>query len=313
MLGRFRDKLVSGLKRTREAIADRIGVTGLAGRTVDEALLDNVEEALIAADLGPVLAAELRGRLGARAAGRNVASDTELLLILRDELLELLPAAPAEQRPELPPRVTLVVGVNGSGKTTTVGKLAALWARSGRGVVVAAADTFRAAAVEQLVVWAERAGARVVRALPNSDPAAVAFDAARAGRARAADEVLVDTAGRLHTKKPLMDELAKISRAVGKEIPGAPHESLLVMDATVGLNAVPQAREFSRAAPVTGLVLTKLDGTARGGGVVAVGRELGLPVRYIGVGEGPEDLLEFDAREFVSGLLGLDDGARGAR
>jgi fused signal recognition particle receptor len=200
--------------------------------------------------------------------------------------------------------VTLVVGVNGSGKTTTAGKLAARWAGEGRGVVVAAADTFRAAAVEQLVVWAERAGARVVRAQTGADPAAVAFDAARAAKAKGIDELLVDTAGRLHNKKPLMDELSKISRVIAKEIPGAPHETLLVLDGTTGRNAISQAREFARVAPVTGLVLTKLDGTARGGVAVAIGRELGIPVRFVGVGEGAGDLLPFDAEDYVDGLLG---------
>jgi len=203
-----------------------------------------------------------------------------------------------------------VVGVNGSGKTTTAGKLASLWGREGRKVVVAAADTFRAAAVEQMAIWAERTGAEVVRSQPGADPAAVAFDAARAARARGADELLVDTAGRLHNKKPLMDELAKIARVIAKEVPGAPHETLLVLDGTTGRNAVNQAREFTRVAPVTGLVLTKLDGTARGGVAVAIGRELGIPVRYVGVGEGAEDLLLFDAEEYVGGLL-APAGTRG--
>jgi fused signal recognition particle receptor len=252
----------------------------------------------------------MRARLGARLRGESVSGPEQVLAVLREEILALLPPRVPEVRPEAPPRVTLVVGVNGSGKTTTAGKLASLWGREGRKVVVAAADTFRAAAVEQMAIWAERTGAEVVRSQPGADPAAVAFDAARAARARGADELLVDTAGRLHNKKPLMDELAKIARVIAKEVPGAPHETLLVLDGTTGRNAVNQAREFTRVAPVTGLVLTKLDGTARGGVAVAIGRELGIPVRYVGVGEGAEDLLLFDAEEYVAGLL-APPGTRG--
>jgi fused signal recognition particle receptor len=303
MFGRLRQKIVDGLKKTRDAIAGQVERIASAGRPVDDALLDELEEALLAADLGPELAAELRERLGQRLRGEAVGGPDQVLAVLREEILALLPPRVPEARPAAPPRVTLVVGVNGSGKTTTAGKLAALWGREGRKVVVAAADTFRAAAVEQMAIWAERTGAEVVRSQPGADPAAVAFDAARAARARHADELLVDTAGRLHNKKPLMDELAKIARVIAKEIPGAPHETLLVLDGTTGRNAVMQAREFTRVAPVTGLVLTKLDGTARGGVAVAIGRELGIPVRYVGVGEGADDLLLFEAEEYVAGLL----------
>jgi len=310
MFGRLRQKIVDGLKKTRDAIADRVERIASVGRPVDDALLDELEEALLSADLGPELAAELRARLGVRLRGESVSGPEQVLAVLREEILAQLPAPVPEVRPAAPPRVTLVVGVDGSGKTTTAGKLAALWGREGRKVVVAAADTFRAAAVEQMAIWAERTGAEVVRSQPGADPAAVAFDAARAARARGADELLVDTAGRLHNKKPLMDELAKIARVVAKEVPGAPHETLLVLDGTTGRNAVVQAREFTRVAPVTGLVLTKLDGTARGGVAVAIGRELGIPVRYVGVGEGADDLLFFDAGEYVAGLL-APAGARG--
>ena len=310
MFGRLRQKIVDGLKKTRDAIADRVERIASVGRPVDDALLDELEEALLSADLGPELAAELRARLGVRLRGESVSGPEQVLAVLREEILAQLPAPVPEVRPAAPPRVTLVVGVDGSGKTTTAGKLAALWGREGRKVVVAAADTFRAAAVEQMAIWAERTGAEVVRSQPGADPAAVAFDAARAARARGADELLVDTAGRLHNKKPLMDELAKIARVVAKEVPGAPHETLLVLDGTTGRNAVIQAREFTRVAPVTGLVLTKLDGTARGGVAVAIGRELGIPVRYVGVGEGADDLLFFDAGEYVAGLL-APAGARG--
>jgi fused signal recognition particle receptor len=310
MFGRLRQKIVDGLRKTRDALADRVERIASIGRPVDDALLDELEEALLSSDLGPELAAEMRARLGARLRGESVSGPEQVLAVLREEILALLPPRVPEVRPEAPPRVTLVVGVNGSGKTTTAGKLASLWGREGRKVVVAAADTFRAAAVEQMAIWAERTGAEVVRSQPGADPAAVAFDAARAARARGADELLVDTAGRLHNKKPLMDELAKIARVIAKEVPGAPHETLLVLDGTTGRNAVNQAREFTRVAPVTGLVLTKLDGTARGGVAVAIGRELGIPVRYVGVGEGAEDLLLFDAEEYVGGLL-APAGTRG--
>jgi len=307
---RLRDRLRAGLARTRSRLGAGLRRLAPGGRRVDDALLDEVEELLIGADLGLELAGELREALAARARGRTLESAEQLAGLVREQLVAMLPESTAEKVPDRGPRVTLVVGVNGSGKTTTTGKLAARWSRAGRRVTVAAADTFRAAAVEQLVIWAERAGAQVVRSAPGADPAAVAFDAARSARAREADELLVDTAGRLHNRKPLMDELAKIGRAVAKEIDGAPHETLLVLDGTVGRNAIEQARQFSAVVPVTGLVLTKLDGTARGGVAVAIGRELGIPVRYVGVGEAVEDLLDFDPQEFVEGLLETDE--RGA-
>jgi fused signal recognition particle receptor len=304
MLRGIRQRLRRGLRKTRRAIADQVRRIGLPGRRVDDALLDELEEILISADVGIELAGEIRERIREAARGRTLEAETELSELVRAQLLEALPLEAERGGPARPaPRVTLVVGVNGSGKTTTTGKLAARWAGEGRRVVVAAADTFRAAAVEQLVAWAERAGARVVRGADGSDPAAVAFDAVRAAQSDAADELLIDTAGRLHTRKPLMDELRKIRRVVAKAIPDAPHDTLLVVDGTTGRNAIEQAREFSSVSAVTGLVLTKLDGTARGGVAVAIGKELGLPVRYVGVGEGADDLLDFDAEEFVSGLL----------
>ncbi len=309
MFGKLQQKLASGLKKTRDAIRTRLGKLSFAGRRIDEELLDELEETLILADLGPDLVTLVRERLAAAAKGTTVESTEQLMELVERELLALLPPVVPESRADAPPRVTLVIGVNGSGKTTTVGKLAARWQGDGRKVLVAAADTFRAAAVEQLVVWAERAGASVVRAQTGADPAAVGFDAARAARSRACDDLLVDTAGRLHNKKPLMDELSKITRVIAKEIPGAPHETLLVLDGTTGRNAVVQAREFARVAPVTGLVLTKLDGTAKGGVAVTIGRELGIPVRYVGVGEGVQDLLPFDAEAYVRGLLQPGGGA----
>ncbi len=316
MFGRLRERLQKGLRKTRQALADKVAQLGLAGRKVDEALIEEVEEILVTADLGFELAEELCEHLRKTARGRELNSSAELMELLEQGLLERMPERAAERRPAAGPRVTLMVGVNGSGKTTTTGKLAARYAEQGQRVIVAAADTFRAAAVEQLVVWAERGGARVIRARPGSDPAAVAFDAVRAARAGGYDEVLVDTAGRLHTKKPLMAELTKISRAVAKEIEAAPHETLLVVDGTTGRNGIAQAREFSQAVGVTGLVLTKLDGTARGGVAVCIGRELGLPVRYVGVGEDAADLLDYDPAEYARGLVsgaefnsGAADGA----
>lgn len=303
MFGKLREALASGLARTRDLLTEGFSRLTGRGRKVDDTLLDELEELLIGADLGPDLAAELRAGLTRHARGVPVETQADLAALVRDQLVPLLPPQTNEPSSEAPPRVTLVVGVNGSGKTTTTGKLAARWARSGRSVVVAAADTFRAAAVEQLALWADRAGAQVIRAQHGADPAAVAFDAVRAAQARRADELLIDTAGRLHTKKPLMDELEKIARVVRRELPGAPHQTLLVLDGTTGRNAILQAREFAKVAPITGLVLTKLDGTAKGGVVVAIGRELGLPVRYVGVGEGVDDLLDFDPGEFIAGLL----------
>jgi fused signal recognition particle receptor len=226
--------------------------------------------------------------------------------LLRDELLESF--AQAAPRPAGRPHVVLVVGVNGSGKTTTIGKLAARARAEGKRVVLAAADTYRAAAGEQLSLWAARVGAEIVGQREGADPAAVVVDALRAAQARQADLVLADTAGRLHTREPLMRELAKIGRVAAREVTGAPHEVLLVLDACTGQNGLAQARRFTDALPLTGLVVTKLDGTARGGIAVALSRELNLPIRYVGVGEGTDDLLDFSARDFVEGLLAVEGG-----
>jgi fused signal recognition particle receptor len=216
----------------------------------------------------------------------------------------MLPGTETWAVPTVRPWVVLVTGVNGVGKTTTIGKLAALHAAEGRTVLVVAADTFRAAAMEQLAVWAQRTGSDIVRHGQGADPSAVVFDGLRAARARGIDVVLVDTAGRIHTRTPLMDELGKLRRTIEREVPGAPHEVLLVLDATTGQNALSQARAFVEAAHVTGIVITKLDGTAKGGVVVAVRGELGLPIRFVGIGEGVDDLRPFDAQEFVEGVLG---------
>ena len=295
-------KLVRGLTRTREGIAASLR-SAFASHAVDEAALDDLETSLLAADLGPALTEEVL--VGVRKRAREGALDgAGLRDALRGALRGALGEAPAADGPEAAPRVVFVVGVNGGGKTTTIGKLAARERAAGRKVMVVAADTFRAAAIDQLERWAERAGVEVVRHREGGDPSAVVFDALQAARARKIDTVLVDTAGRLHTKAPLMAELAKMTRIAGREVAGAPHEVLLVIDATTGQNGLAQAREFAKAAVTTGVVLTKLDGTAKGGVALVIRRQLGVPIRFVGVGEGIDDLLDFDAEAYVDGLIG---------
>jgi fused signal recognition particle receptor len=290
----IRAALAATGRRFREHIDSAFGA-GQAGP-----VLESLEEALLGADVGTTTTRRIVDHVRA-----TVGADAEPAA-LRRALAEALTATLDATGPVTPaarPWIVLVTGVNGVGKTTTIGKLAALHQAAGRKVLLVAADTFRAAAIDQLSVWAERTGADVVRHQTGADPSAVVFDGMRAARARGADVVLVDTAGRLHTRAPLMDELRKVRRTVEREVPGAPHEVLLVLDATTGQNALSQARAFVEAAGVTGVVVTKLDGTAKGGVVVAVGQELGLPVRYVGVGEGVEDLRAFDRDEFVGGML----------
>ena len=300
-------KLVRGLARTREGIASSLR-SAFTSPVVDEATLDELETGLLAADIGPALTAEVVDgvRRQARAGTLDAAGLREAL---RVALRAALAGGAAQAAPVTSPRVVFIVGVNGGGKTTTIGKLAAREQASGRKVIVVAADTFRAAAIDQLERWAERAGVEVVRHREGSDPSAVVFDALSAARARRIDTVLVDTAGRLHTKAPLMAELEKMARIAGREVPGAPHEVLLVIDATTGQNGLAQAREFTKAAVITGVVLTKLDGTAKGGVALLIRRELGVPIRYVGVGEGIDDLLDFDAAGYLDGLLGGQDAA----
>jgi fused signal recognition particle receptor len=300
-------KLVRGLARTREGIAASLR-SAFSTHVVDEATLDDLETSLLAADLGPALTEEVLVTVRTRA--REGALDgAGLRDALRQALRDALGDAPAAQEPLAPPRVVFVVGVNGGGKTTTIGKLAARERAQGRKVMVVAADTFRAAAIDQLERWAERAGVEVVRHREGSDPSAVVFDALQAARTRKIDTVLVDTAGRLHTKAPLMAELAKMTRIAGREVPGAPHDVLLVIDATTGQNGLAQAREFAKSAVTTGVVLTKLDGTAKGGVALVIRRQLGVPIRYVGVGEGIDDLLDFDAEAYVDGLIGGEETA----
>lgn len=296
MFGSLREKLA----RTRNSFR-RVEDLFKSGRRRDE-VLDELEEALILADVGLPAAESLLRAL--RTKTRKDAGEAELDRVLKDELVALLSprsAAPVPAGPE--PLAVLMVGVNGGGKTTSAAKLAALYKRDGRRVVLAAADTFRAAAQEQLAVWGRRLDVPVVRGSYGADPAAIAFDAAQAVKAGKADVLVVDTAGRVHTNANLMAELEKVGRVVDRELPGARRETLLVLDATVGQNAVAQAREFLKVSGLTGLVLTKIDGTAKGGAAVAVAVETGLPIRYVGVGEGEDDVYEFSAREFVEALL----------
>jgi len=300
-------KLVQGLTKTREGIASTLrGV--FASAQIDERSLEEMEASLLAADLGPQLTAEILEEVRRGARGGTL-DGPALEAALRAKLVEALgeaqePAAP----PPGVPRVIFVVGVNGGGKTTTVGKLAARARGEGGSVLVVAADTFRAAAIEQLERWAGRSGVEVVRHREGSDPSAVVFDALQSARSKGVGTVLVDTAGRLHTKSPLMAELAKMARVASREIEGTPHETLLVVDATTGQNGLQQAREFTKAVPVTGVVLTKLDGTAKGGVALGIRRALSVPIRYVGVGEAADDLLPFDASAYVDGLLGRGEG-----
>lgn len=350
-------KLFGGLARTREDLGRRLTEAWTGGR-IDEAALEAIEEALIAADVGVATAGRVVMAVRTRSlTERDLGSDdlrrlvaSELEASLAEVEVESAESAPGRDDPFVAglegsgvsarngstesaagmaaeasssksahpastraPRVVLLVGVNGGGKTTTAAKLASRQKADGRSVILAAADTFRAAATEQLVVWGERAGVGVVKHGMGADASAVVFDAARAAVSRGMDVLIVDTAGRLHTKGHLMQELQKIARVAGREIPGAPHETLLVMDATTGQNGLSQAREFARAVPITGLVLTKLDGTARGGVALAIARELRIPIRYVGVGEGMDDLLDFDPRAFIASLIGEETAPRAER
>jgi fused signal recognition particle receptor len=290
------------LGRTREALLGRLGSL-LGGRPLDDTLLDELEALLFGADLGVATAEDLLARVRREAANGGV---EQVRAVLRKAILEKLARIEPVGDPlalAAKPHVVLVLGVNGSGKTTTIGKLAARYRAAGRSVVLGAGDTFRAAAREQLQRWSERTGCELVTGPDGGDPSAVAFDTVKAAVARGADVAIIDTAGRLQTKVPLMEELAKIARVVGKDLPGAPHETLLVLDANTGQNAISQAREFAGRAALTGIVLTKLDGTAKGGVIVGLADALGLPVKYVGVGEGVDDLRDFSAAEFVDALF----------
>ena len=301
----FFAKVKRGLFMTHTEILEKLGTAVKQGLGFDESVLESLEEALIAADVGPETAQALTDGVRARTAATDRTDLEGLRSLLIEEIERLLASAPAPAaRPEAPLEVVFLVGVNGSGKTTTTAKLAARRRERGQSVMLAAADTFRAGAIEQLAVWAERVGAPIVRHREGADPSAVLFDAIAAAKARGTRVLLVDTAGRLHTKKNLMEELAKMRRIASREVPGAPHETLLVLDATTGVNGLAQARKFVEAAGATGVVLTKLDGSAKGGVVLAIYRELKLPVLYVGVGESIDDLVPFEPAEYARALLG---------
>ncbi len=301
----FLQKMKEAVTRTRENLSDRIEEVVGFGKEIDRDTLDDLEATLIGADLGTTTTHQLLETLREKVDRKQIGDADELKRVLKEEMLSILtatektPVAKVEGEPE----VILVVGVNGTGKTTTIGKLANVLRAQGKTVLLAAADTFRAAAIEQLEIWGSRTGTEVIKTKPGGDPSAVLFDALNAAKARSTDYVIVDTAGRLHTKSNLMQELEKMRRTAQKFIANAPHETLLVMDATTGQNGLQQARMFTESAGVTGIVLTKLDGTAKGGVVVAISRELGLPVRYVGVGEKAGDLIPFSAKDFVDSLF----------
>jgi fused signal recognition particle receptor len=300
----FFDRMKQAVSRTRESLSSKIeGIVALT-RTVDESTLENLEAALLTSDLGVQTTTRILDALRDRARRQAIEGGDELRDLLKEQLKAILeaPQQPVIE-PESPPKVTFLVGVNGTGKTTSAGKLASWSQAQGRSVLLCAADTFRAAAIEQLEVWAARSGVDMIKTRHGGDPAAVLYDAIAAAKARNIAELIVDTAGRLHTKTGLMDELEKMRRTAARLVPGAPHEVLLVMDATTGQNGLQQARLFTQAAGVTGIVLTKLDGTAKGGIAVAIAQELNLPVRFVGVGEKMTDLLEFSPTDFVDSLL----------
>jgi fused signal recognition particle receptor len=296
----FFEKLKQRLSKTRKALVENTEAV-ITGRAVDEAMLEEIEEILIMADVGPQATQSLITAIREQKA--RISNSGDLKNVLKDEMKKILKHAPKIMCAGEKPYIILTVGVNGTGKTTTIGKLARRFTDQGFTVTLAAADTFRAAAIEQLEIWAQRAGAHIVKHRSGADPAAVAYDAVSSAKTKSIDTVIIDTAGRLHTKTNLMEELKKINRVIGREVPSAPHEVLLVVDATSGQNAISQAKMFNEAVNVTGIALTKLDGTAKGGIILAINKELGIPVKLIGVGEGVDDLQDFDAGEFINALF----------
>jgi fused signal recognition particle receptor len=308
-----KETLDEGLQKTKENFFSKVSKAIAGKSTVDEEVLDNVEEALVSADVGIDTTVAIIDQIEKRVARDKYLNTTELNRILQEEIQNLLIDAPSSNtydfHSELPtkPYIILVVGVNGVGKTTTIGKLAYNFKTAGKSVLLGAADTFRAAAVDQLTIWSDRTGVPIVKQPMGSDPAAVAFDTVQSALSRNTDVVLIDTAGRLHNKAHLMDELSKIKRSVQKVIPGAPQEVLLVLDGSTGQNALEQARHFTAATDVTALAITKLDGTAKGGVVLAIANQFKIPVKFIGVGEKMQDLLVFDKHEFVDSLFSLKE------
>lgn len=298
------DRLKQGIQKTRAGLVTAIEDAVQGKKEIDADVLEELEFALLGADVGVQTTTEILERIRQRVDRKLVSDSSELRALIREHLLEVLQASERPMiRAATPPTVVMIVGVNGVGKTTTIGKLAQLHRTEGKQVLLCAADTFRAAAIEQLQIWGTRTGTEVIRQSQGADPSAVLFDALQSAKSRGVDYVIVDTAGRLHNKAHLMSELEKMRRTAQRVIPDAPHETLLVMDATTGQNGLEQARKFTEASGVTGIVLTKLDGTAKGGVVVAIARELNLPVRYIGVGEQAADLLPFDPDRFISSLF----------
>lgn len=298
----FFNKIKKGLEKTRKQFVSNVEKVIIGYAQIDDDFLDDLEAVMLTGDLGVKTTEYLMKEIRRGVTEGTIANTGDVMPFIEARVTELL----AEQEAELPlhhPEVILVVGVNGVGKTTTIGKLGHYYASQGKKVIIAAGDTFRAAASEQLTIWAERIGVPIIKHKEGADPAAVVFDALAAAKAREADVVLVDTAGRLHTKANLMEELKKIGRVAAKQVEGAPHQTLLVLDGTTGQNAVSQARLFGQAVPVTGIVVTKLDGTAKGGVVISIKEELGVPVRWIGVGEGVDDLRPFDAKDFANALF----------
>lgn len=305
MVTNFFSRLKTAIQSTKDNLVGRIENLVLGEKKIDASVLDQLEAILIGADIGVATTAEILEKAKQQTARDQLHDYAALAALIRSTLLGILNAPPAQPPaiPAAPPEVIFVVGVNGVGKTTTIGKLAHRLSRDGRKVVISASDTFRAAAIEQVEIWAQRSGTLLVKKAHGADPAAVLHDALEHAQREKADTVIVDTAGRLHTKVNLMKELEKMHRIAAKRVPGAPHQVFLIIDATTGQNGLIQAREFLRACGVTGLIVTKLDGTARGGVVVAIARELGLPIRYVGVGEKMEDLIDFSAEDFVESLF----------
>ena len=297
------DRLKSSLTKTRDQFLSQLSGLLRVGRRIDEDLMEEIEEILIQSDVGVDTTLTLMDNVRERVKSEGLSDSSELASVLKSEILNLLGEDVPLRIKDEKPYTILVLGVNGAGKTTTIGKLASRFIADGHRVLVAAGDTFRAAAEDQLGIWCERAGAELIRGGENAEPASVVFDAIHAAKHRHADVLIVDTAGRLHTKKPLMDELSKIGRVMGRAHTGAPHEVLLVVDGTVGQNALMQAKIFNEAVPITGVVVTKLDGTAKGGIVIAVNAEIGAPVKLIGIGEKLDDLRDFAGADFVEALF----------
>ncbi len=298
------DRLKAGIEKTRSGLVDRLEDVLSGRKAIDAELLEELEYTLITADLGVRTVDDILERIRQQVDRKQTSDAAEIRSLIRDHLLEVLQASETPMRVVTqPPAVVMVVGVNGAGKTTTIGKLAHSFLAEGRKVLLCAADTFRAAAIEQLEVWAQRAGVELIRQKTGADPSAVVFDALNAAKARGVDYIIIDTAGRLHTKENLMAELEKMRRTCQRVVPGSPHEVWLVLDATTGQNGVEQAKKFTETAGVTGIILTKLDGTAKGGVVISIARDLNLPIRFIGVGEKIDDLLPFEPEKFVQSLF----------